>query len=149
MTRVVLAFFLSSLTVVAQTSRNEATGVMTKQATCGPVDIQARMVDPSLDRPQPAQKVHITLNNLKSTSIILERITLHFDGETPTSGAPLEVEARAEVGPRQHAFLGEETSTPEAVRSVELNYVKYSDGSSWQPKGGDSCAVVPAPIKGG
>jgi hypothetical protein len=75
MTRVMLALFLSSLTVGAQTSGDEPTGVMAKQATCGPVVIQVRMVDPSLDRLRIAQKVHITLNNLTSSSIILGRIT--------------------------------------------------------------------------
>ncbi len=149
MARAAFVLLLSSLTLMAQTSGDAATGVMAKQVTCGPVGIQVRMVDPSLDRPQPAQKVQIILNNLKSTPIILERITLHYSRETPTSGAPIEVEARVEVAPRQHAVLVEETTVSIPVGSVELNYVKYADGSSWQPEIGDACTIVPAPIKAG
>ena len=149
MARAAFILLLGSLTLMAQTSGDEATGVKAKQATCGPVSVQVRMVDPSLDRPKPAQKVQITLNNLKSTPIILERITLHYSRETPTSGAAFEVEARVEVGPRQHAVLVEETTVSIPVGSVGLNYVKYADGSSWQPNAGNTCSFVPSPIKAG
>lgn len=91
------------------------------------------MVDASALPVAGSQEVRITLENKETVSIVLERITLHF-GETPTSGAPFAVEEKVEVGPRQHAVLVEATSKPEAVRSVELNYVRYADGSSWHPQ---------------
>jgi hypothetical protein len=84
------AFLLlcAPLTLLAQTTEIWTGGLLLHpQAICGPIRMQARMLDTSLDRPfEPHQKVGITMNNLKSAPITLERITFHFAVETSTSG---------------------------------------------------------------
>jgi hypothetical protein len=119
-----------------------------QQTICGPIGIQARMLDTSLDRPLgPHQKVRITLNNLESAPITLERITVHFGGVTSTSGAPFEMETRVEVGAKQEAFFAESFSDPNPVSYIELNSVRYADGSSWHPSDGAVCKIAPEPLK--
>jgi hypothetical protein len=115
-----------------------------EKTICGPIGVQARMLDTSLDRPfQPHQKVEITVNNLKSVPITLERITVHFAVETSTSGAPHELQTRVEVGAKQEASFIELFSGSNPVSYIELNSVTYADGSSWQPDNGAVCTVVP------
>jgi hypothetical protein len=119
-----------------------------RQTICGPVGIQAQMLDTSLDGlVELHQKVGFTLNNLKTIPIVLERVTLHFGGETPTSGAPFEWETRVPVGARQEAVFAELTTVPNPVSYVELNSVRYADGSSWHPDGGKVCKIVPDPLR--
>jgi hypothetical protein len=116
-------------------------------AICGPIRMQARMLDTSLDRPVvPHQTVGITLNNLKSTPIVIERITLHFGGETPTSGASFEAETRVPVGASQEAIFAQSTTVQNPISYVELNSVKYADGSSWSPSDGAACKIAPEPL---
>ena len=137
---------LSSLTVMAQKIGLDR--ALLQQTICGPISVEARMLDTSLDRPlEPHQKVGIVLNNLKSTPIVLERITAHFDSETPTSGAPFEMEHKVEVGGKQQAFFTEAFSGSNPVSYIELNSVRYADGSSWQPTNGEVCKIVPEPLK--
>jgi hypothetical protein len=119
-----------------------------RQTICGPISVQARMLDTSQDRPvEPHQRVGITMNNLKSTPIVLERITAHFGSETPSSGAPFEMELRVEVGATQEAFFAESFSGSNPVSYIELNSVRYADGSSWQPNNGEVCKVVPEGLR--
>jgi hypothetical protein len=142
------AFLLlfSSLTLLAQ--RTGLDRALLQQNICGPIGVQARMLDTSLDRPLgPHQKVGITLNNLGSAPIALERITVHFGGETSTSGAPFEVETRVEVGAKREAFFAESFSGPNPVSYIELNSVRYADGSSWHPSDGAVCKITPEPLK--
>ena len=137
----------SSLTLMAQKTEILDRALL-QQTICGPIALQAQMLDTSLDRPLgPHQKVGITLNNLESTPIALERITVHFGGETSTSGAPFEMETRVEVGARQEAFFAESFSGPNPVSFIELNSVRYADGSSWQPSDGAVCKIAPEPLK--
>lgn len=132
-----LVLLFSSLSLAAQTS-----------TVCGPIGVQARTLDTSLDRPvEPHQKVEITLNNLESTPIVLERITAHFGNETPTSGAPFEMEHKVEVGGKQQAFFVEVFSGSNPVTYIELNSVKYADGSSWQPSDGYVCKITPERLR--
>ncbi len=92
-----LVLLFGSMNLVAQTSTVILDRDLLLQTVCGPIGVQARMLDTSLDRPvEPHQKVGITLNNLKSTPIVLERITAHFGNETPTSGASFEMEHKVE-----------------------------------------------------
>ena len=76
------AFLLlcAPLTLLGQTTVIlDRTLLLHPQSICGPIRIQARMLDTSLDRPiEPHQKVGISMNNLKSAPITLERITVHF-----------------------------------------------------------------------
>jgi hypothetical protein len=138
---------LSSLTLLAQKTAI-LDRALRQQTICGPIGVQARMLDTSLDRPlEPHQKVGITLNNLGSVPIVLERITVHFSGETSTSGAPYELETRVDVGAKQEASFAELFSVPNPVNHIELNSVRYADGSSWHPAGGAVCKITPAPLK--
>jgi hypothetical protein len=108
----------------------------------------ARMDDTSKDLSAlRTQRVLVTLSNGNSIPIVLERVTLHYDGETPTSGAPSESESRVPVYAGQEAVFAEMTTTPNPVSHVELNFAKYADGSSWHPSGGEVCKVVPDPLK--
>ena len=137
------------LTLLAQTTETlDPSLLLHPQAICGPIRMQARMLDTSLDRPlEPHQKVGITLNNLGSVSIVLERITVHFGRETSTSGAPYELETRVEVGAKQEASFVELFSVPNPVSYIELNSVRYADGSSWHPTGGAVCKITPEPLQ--
>src|ERR1700679_2918278 len=138
---------LSSLTLLAQKTVILDRALL-QQTICGPIRMQARMLDTSLDRPlEPHQKVGITVNNLKSVPIILERITVHFAVETSTSGAPHELETRVEVGAKQEASFVELFSGSNPVSYIELNSVRYADGSSWQPDNGTVCKITPEPLK--
>jgi hypothetical protein len=106
------------------------------------------MLDAALDGlAEPHQKVSFTLNNLKSLPIVLERVTLHYGGETPTSGAPFESESTVLVGAGQEVVFAKYTKVPNPVSYVELNFVKYADGSSWQPSAGEVCKIIPDPLK--
>ena len=89
----------------------------------------------------------MTLSNRNSIPIVLERVTLHYGGETPTSGAPSESESRVPVGAGQEAVFARSTTVPNPVSYVELNFVKYADGSSWRPSSGEACKIVPDPLK--
>lgn len=143
------AFLLlfSSLTLMAQTTI-VLDRLSFQQTICGPIGVQARILDTSPDRPLgPHQKVGITLNNLGSVPIALERITFHFGGETSTAGAPFEMEIRVEVGAKQEAFFAESFSGPNPVSFIELNSVRYSDSSSWHPSDGAVCKIVPESLK--
>jgi hypothetical protein len=93
------------------------------------------------------QRVLVTLSNGNSVPIVLQRVTLHYGGETPTSGAPSESESRVRVNAGQEVVFTEMTTTPNPVSYVELNLVKYADGSSWQPSGGEVCKIVPDPLR--
>jgi hypothetical protein len=137
------------LTLLAQTTETlDRSLLLHPQAICGPIRMQARMLDTSLDRPLgPHQKVGITVNNLKSAPITLERITVHFAVETSTSGAPYELETRVEVGAKQEASFAELFSGSNPVSYIELNSVRYADGSSWQPDNGAVCKITPEPLK--
>lgn len=139
--------FFSSLTLMAQTTMI-LDRLSLQQTICGPIGVQARILDTSLDRALgPHQKVGITLDNLGSVPIALERITFHFGGETSTSGAPFEIETRVDVGAKQQAFFAESFSGPNPVSFIELNSVKYTDGSSWHPSDGAACKIAPEPLK--
>jgi len=142
-----LLLLFGSLTLMAQ--RTEVFDrVLSRQTICGPIGVQARMLDTSLDRAAlPHQAVGITLNNLKTTPIVLEHITLYFRNETPTSGAPFEWETRVQVGARQEAVFAEQTTVTNPVSHIELNSVRYADGSIWRPADGQVCRVVPDPSK--
>ena len=141
-----LLLFLVPLAALGQTSQTEA--LSDRAATCGPNRVTARMDDTSKDLPAlHTQRVLVTLRNGNSIPIVLERVTLHYGGETPTSGAPSETESRVPVKAGQEAVFAEMTTTPQPVRYVELNFVKYTDGSSWQPSGGEVCKIVPDPLK--
>jgi hypothetical protein len=143
-----LVLLFGSLNLLAQTSTEILDRALLRQTICGPIGVQARMLDTSLDRPvEPHQRVGIILNNLKSTPIVLERITVHFGGETPTSGAPFEIETKVKVGARQEAFFAEASSVLNPVSYVELNSVRYADGSSWQPSNGAACKIVPERLR--
>jgi hypothetical protein len=138
---------LSSLTLMAQKIEILDRALL-QQTICGPIGVQARMLDTSLDRPiEPHQKVGITVNNLKSAPISLERITVHFAGETSTSGAPYELETKVQVGAKQEASFVELFSGSNPVSYIELNSVRYADGSSWQPDNGAACKITPKPLK--
>jgi hypothetical protein len=117
-----------------------------RQTICGPVRVQAQMLDTSLDGlVEPHQAVSFTLNNLKSIPIVLERVTLHYGGETPTSGAPFESESRVRVGAGREVLFAKYTTVPNPVSYVELDFVKYADGSSWHPSAGEVCKIIPIP----
>jgi hypothetical protein len=105
------------------------------------------MDDTSKDLPMPAQKVRITLHNRNSTPIVLERLTIHFSDETPTSGDPFEMETRVQVGAGQEAVFVEATTVQNPVSYVELNSVRYADGSSWHPSEGAVCNIAPESLK--
>jgi hypothetical protein len=101
-----LVLLFGSLNLMTQTSTEILDRALLRQTVCGPIGVQARMIDTSQDRPaEPHQTVGITLNNLKSTPIVLERYTLHFNAETSTSGAPFEAEIKVPVNAGQEAFL--------------------------------------------
>jgi hypothetical protein len=142
-----LFLLFSSLTLMAQ--RMEILDrALLQQTICGPIGLQARMDDTSKDLPAlHAQRVRVTLSNRNSIPIVLERVTTHYDGETPTSGAPFESEFRVPVGAGQEAVFAESTTVPNPVSYVELNLVKYADGSSWHPSDGEACRIVPDPLK--
>jgi hypothetical protein len=89
----------------------------------------------------------VTLSNGSSIPIVLERVTLHYGGETPTSGAPSESESRVPVNAGQEAVFAEMTTTPNPVSYIELNLVKYADGSNRHPSGDEVCKIVPDPLK--
>ena len=138
---------LSSVTLLAQKTVILDRALL-QQTICGPIGVQARMLDTSLDRPlEPHQKVGITLNNLGSVPIVLERITVHFSVETSTSGAPYELETKVDVGAKQEASFAELFSVSSPVNHIELNSVTYADGSSWHPAGGAVCKITPEPLK--
>ena len=141
-----LLLLLVPLASMAQTSTDRM--VSDRAAICGPIRMIARMYDTSKDLPAlHAQGVRVTLSNRNSIPIVLERVTLHYGGETPTSGAPFESESRVPVGAGQEAVFAELTTTPNPVSYVELTFVKYADGSSWHPSGGEVCKIVPDPLK--
>jgi hypothetical protein len=116
------------LASIAQTSTDRTHS--SRAAICGPIRMMARMDDPSKDSPAPAQKVRVTLNNRSSTPIVLERVILYYSGETPTAGAPFESESRVLIGAGQEAFFVMSTTTFNPVAYVQLDSVKYADGSS-------------------
>ena len=88
------------------------------------------------------------MNNLKSAPISLERITVHFAGETSTSGAPYELETKCRrLAQKQEASFVELFSGSNPVSYIELNSVRYADGSSWQPDNGAVCKITPEPLK--
>jgi hypothetical protein len=138
--------FLVPLTALGQTSKGSV--LSDRAATCGPNRMMARMDDTSKDLSAlHTQRVLVTLSNGNSIPIVLQRVTLHYGGETPTSGAPFESESRVPVNAGQEVVFAEMTTTPNPVSYVELNLVKYADGSSWQPSGGEVCKIVPDPLK--
>jgi len=138
--------FLVPLAAMAQTSTDRM--LSDRAAICGPIRMMARMDDTSKDLSAlHTQRVRVTLSNRNSIPIVLERVTTHYGGETPTSGAPFESEFRVPVGAGREAVFAESTTVPNPVSYVELNLVKYADGSSWQPSSGDVCKIVPDPLK--
>ena len=134
------------LTSMAQTSTGLDRSLLIRQTICGPIGVRAQMADTS-DLGIPSQRVRITLNNLTSKPIVLERLTIHFSNETATAGAAFGMETRLEVGARQEAVFAESTSIPNPVSSVQFNSVRYADGSSWQPSDGEVCNIAPEPLK--
>ena len=109
--------------------------------------MRARMIDTSKDFPAlPHQTVRITLSNRNSIPIVLERVTVHFSDETPTSGAPFEAEIRVPVGAGQQAVFAQSMTVQNPISYVELNSVRYEDGSSWSPSHGVACKIVPEPL---
>jgi hypothetical protein len=143
-----LVLLFGSLNLMAQTSTEISDRALLRQTICGPIGVQARMLDTSHDgQVIPHQAVGITLKNLKSTPIVLERYTLHYGGETPTSGAPFEGEIKVPVNAGQETFFASQTTTPNPVSYVEFNLIRYTDGSSWQPNEGEVCKIVPDALK--
>jgi hypothetical protein len=143
-----LFLLLAPMTLMAQTSPEVLDrALLLRQTICGPIAIRAQMVDTSDLSVQPSQRVKITLNNLTSTPIVLERLTIHFSNETPTSHDGFGIETRLEVGARQEAVFAESTTVPDTVNYVELNSVRYADGSSWQPTNGEVCRIVPERLR--
>jgi hypothetical protein len=142
-----LVLLFGSLNLMAQTSTEILDRALMRQTICGPIGVEARMLDTSHDGlAQLHQGVGFTLHNLKSTPIVLERYTLNFHGETATSGAPFEAEIRVPVNAGQEAPFASLTTVPNPVSYVEINLVRYADGSSWQPKEGEVCKIVPNPL---
>ncbi len=141
-------FFLIPLASMAQTSTRGIYMISDHVTACGPIRMMARMDDTSKDLTAlHVQRVRVTLSNRNSIPIVLERVTLHYGGETPTSGAPSESESRVPVGAGQEAVFVEMTTVPNPVNYVELNFVKYADGSSWEPSSREVCKIVPNPLK--
>jgi hypothetical protein len=149
MTRVsIFLLVLFPLASMAQTSTDGIYMLSDRTAICGPIRMMARMDDTSRDLPAVhAQRVRMTLSNRNSIPIVLERVTLHYGGETPSAGAPFESESRVPIGAGQEVVFVKSTTGPNPVTYVELNLVKYADGSSWQPSGGEVCTIVPDPLK--
>jgi hypothetical protein len=144
------AFLLlfAPMTLMAQTSTEVVDrALLLRQTICGPIGIRAQMVDTSDLGVQPSQRVKIALNNLTSTPIVLERLTIHFSHETPTSPGGFGIETRLEVGATQEAVFAESTTVPDTVSYVELNSVRYADGSNWQPINGEVCKIVPERLR--
>lgn len=140
-----LVLLFGSLNLTAQTSTETLDRTPLRQTVCGPVSVQARMLDTSHDGlAQLHQGVGFTLHNLKSTPIVLERYTVHFHNETATSGAPFEGEIRVPVNAGQEAPFASLTTVPNRVSYVEINLIRYADGSSWQPT--EVCKIVPDPL---
>ena len=95
---------LSSLTVMAQKIGLDRRPLL-QQTICGPISVQARMLDTSLrSAPRTPSKSWDRSEQPQITPIVLERTTAHFDSETPTSGAPFEMEHKVEIGGKQQAF---------------------------------------------
>jgi hypothetical protein len=117
-----------------------------KEADCGPIALRAQMVDAS-DMSIPSQRVKITLMNLASKPIVLERFTVHFLNNTPASQDRFGTETRLEVGPRQETAFSESTTVADPISYVAFDSVKYADGSSWQPSADAACRVVPDKLK--
>jgi hypothetical protein len=138
--------FLVSVASMGQTIEVIDRALMT-ETICGPIAVKAKMLDTSSDGLViPHQRVGFTLRNLKPVPIVLERMTLHFERESPTSGAPFEWVARVPVGSKQEAALVELTTVPNPVGYVVVNSVSYADGSNWLPNGGAVCKAVLNPI---
>ncbi len=139
----------SSLTLRTQASAVDRIYMLSEHATiCGPIRMLAQMDDTSKDLSAlHVQRVRITLSNMNSTPIVLERVTTHYSNETPTSGAPFEAEIREHVGAGQEAVFVQQTTVRNPVSYVELNLVRYADGSSWHPGDGAPCKIVPEPLK--
>jgi hypothetical protein len=145
-----VSFFLlfGPLTTLSQTSVAESHRSQDGQITCGPIAFSSQMLDTSKDHPRLAhQSVGIVLHNLDSKSAVLERMTLYFDNETATSGAPFTIETRQKINGKQEAHLVEQTTAPNPVSYVELNSVRFEDGTSWRPNEGTVCEVIPFFLK--
>jgi hypothetical protein len=143
-----LILCFASLNLMAQTSTVVLDRALMRQTICGPIGVEARMLDTAqVGQVLPHQTVGITLNNLKTTPIVLERYTLHFGGETPTSGAPFEAEIKVAVNGGQEAFFAGLTTVPNPISYVEFNFIRYADGSSWRPNESEACKIVPEPLK--
>ena len=141
-----LCLLLGSFTLTAQTNELSDRAVA-EPTVCGPVSLQARMMDTSHDSPVVSQRVGIVLHNLRAAPMVLERIKFHFAHETPTSGAPLELETRVEVGGREQTAMAEQFTVHNPVSYVELTSVRYADGKIWSTDSGTNCKVVPRPFK--
>ena len=152
MTRAAFVLLFGSLTLMAQTSTNNATGIADralplKQAICGPIGIQARMVDASDMHLPRGQRVLITLNNTKSVEIVSDRITLHGIATSNDPSRVFGTESRGKIGARQEARLAIMLTDFSPISYVELKSARYADGSSWQPSEGEVCKIVPDPLR--
>jgi hypothetical protein len=50
------------------------------------------------------------------------------------------------VGASQEAIFAQSTTVQNPISYVELNSVKYADGSSWSPSDGAACKIAPEPL---
>jgi hypothetical protein len=57
------------------------------------------------------------------------------------------LETRVEVGAKQEASFVELFSGSDPVSYIELNSVRYADGSGWQPENGAVCKIVPEGLR--
>jgi hypothetical protein len=117
-----------------------------QESVCGPIAIRAQMVDAS-DMGIPSQRVKITLKNLASKPIVLERYTIHFHSETPSSQDGFGTESQLEVGPGQETAFAQTSSVPDPISYVVFNSVKYADGSTWHPGNAAVCKVIPGSLR--
>ncbi|MGC1781000.1 MAG: hypothetical protein WA708_00610 [Acidobacteriaceae bacterium] len=160
-----LALFLGSMTLLAQSSgRNPTTPAVmhgTTPATNCPVGMQAQQqvgqgaLDLAARQPKGiAQSLRLSLNNSTFQEIVSVRITvLGFNAkgrmapaqmaEAKSSEITKSLDLKIKVGPKSHASLNILLPDFTSVRVVNLDSIRYADGSNWKPTAVSTCHAVP------
>lgn len=161
-----LAFFLGSMTLLAQspgrkdTSKTTVVHVAPNGAGC-PVDMQAQRQSSTRqaligkDAPSgPAQNLRFTLSNPTFQQVVRVHITVHgLNAKARVSPAQIaamdspeiskSMDLELKVGPKSQASKDLLLSGFTSVSSIDLTEVHYANGSGWRSSAHHTCRAVP------
>lgn len=161
------SFATGTMVTVAPDGQRTTTVVMVPISAC-PVSMQAKQrglaelvksrKTPQSNMPKPAQHIHLILKDLSkdkrvvSAEVTARGLSAHSRMQQTLQSGEGSSDIRktqwVDFAPDQDSTVSADIDLPAftAVNAVRLDWIVYSDGSSWKPEKETLCTVAPDPV---